>query len=301
MTTEELIRLRAESARLAPKAADTVSSLFPGAYRTLIRGRGLDFEEVRAYQPGDDYRTLDWRVTARTGRLHTKVFHEEREHNVYFVVDASPSMHFGTRGAFKFVAASRAAALLAWVAVDNGDRAGGMVFGDGQACHERGPLSGPAGAAHLFGLLEDASQLGGGSISGARSDLSMALQTLRRLVRPGSLILLASDFRNQGDDVARHLSRLARHNDVAGLMISDPLERRFPDNGGYPISDGQRMRWIDGGDKGFSQGFAKDFEQHQEQVVGLFRGARSRLFELGTERSILDGLRAALFGKGGGR
>jgi len=300
VTAEELIRLRAEATRLAPKAADTVSSLFPGAYRTLIRGRGLDFEEVRAYQSGDDYRTVDWRVTARTGRLHTKVFHEEREHNVYFVVDASPAMHFGTRGAFKFVAAARAAALLAWIAVDNGDRAGGMVFGDGPAIHERGPLNGATGAAHLFGLLESASMRAGGEGQERRqSNLSTALQTLRRLVRPGSLILLASDFRNCGADFERHLSRLAKHNDVAGLMVHDPLERQFPNDGVYPVSDGDQMQWIDGGDQNFAEPFLQDFESHWEEVAAIFRKARSRLFELGTEQPVLDGLRQTLFGKNG--
>lgn len=301
VTSEELLRLRGDAARLAPKAADTVSSLFPGAYRTLIRGRGLDFEEVRIYHPGDDYRVLDWRVTARTGKLHTKVFHEEREHNVYFVVDGSPSMHFGTRGAYKFVAAARAAALLAWVAVDNGDKAGGMVFGDGAAIHEQGPFAGATGAAHLFGMLELASTRGGGGEIDNRSTLSSALQSLRRLVRPGSLILVVSDFLNRGADFERHLNRLARNNDVAGLLVSDPLERAFPADGLYPVSDGERSLWIDGGDNDFAKAFSNVFTANREEIGVVFRKARCRLFDLGTEQPVLDGLRSALFGIGGER
>ncbi|MEO5338685.1 MAG: DUF58 domain-containing protein, partial [Magnetospirillum sp. WYHS-4] len=128
----EMMLLRTEAERLALGGPNLVNGLFPGLYRSLFRGRGLDFEDVRAYQRGDDYRTLDWRVSARTGRLHTKVFREEREHTLFCLLDGGPAMRFGSRRAFKWVAAARAAAVVAWLAADNGDRIGGLVFGDGR-------------------------------------------------------------------------------------------------------------------------------------------------------------------------
>ena len=130
--------------RLLASAPGAIDS--GGGYVSPYRGRGMEFEEVRAYQPGDDIRNMDWRVTARTGRPHTKLFREERERPVLFLVDLGPSMAFGTRVAFKSVVAARAAALLAWAARDNGDRIGGIVFAGKRhrelrpAARERGML-----------------------------------------------------------------------------------------------------------------------------------------------------------------
>lgn len=120
-------------------------------------------------------------------------------------------------------------------------------------------------------------------------------------MRPGSLILVVSDFLNRGADFERHLNRLARNNDVAGLLVSDPLERAFPADGLYPVSDGERSLWIDGGDNDFAKAFSNVFTANREEIGVVFRKARCRLFDLGTEQPVLDGLRSALFGIGGER
>ncbi|MBY0274525.1 DUF58 domain-containing protein, partial [Candidatus Binatia bacterium] len=127
----ELVALRSDAARLDASPRGRVRTLHAGAYASAFRGRGMEFDETRAYQPGDDVRAIDWRVTARTGRVHTKLFHEERERPVLLLVDQRMHMRFGTRDAFKSVVAARAAATVAWAARDQGDRVGGLIVTDG--------------------------------------------------------------------------------------------------------------------------------------------------------------------------
>ncbi len=288
---DELQRIRGDAARLAPANADTVSSLFPGAYRALFRGRGLDFEEVRAYQSGDDYRNLDWRVTARTGHLHTKIFHEEREHTLFIIADAGVGMHFGTCNAFKWVVAARMAALFAWIAVDNGDRVGGVLFGEGQPFRLHRPAFGEGGALQLFKLLAEARFAEGQD----GSPMGEALGRIQHLARPGSLILILSDFADLNPEINRHISRLARHNDVAAVLIYDPMEEELPPPGLYPVSDGRRMFLLDSGDISMREDFARHFRTHLESVETACRRYGVRFFTMGTHQSLVETLRAELF------
>ena len=151
-TLPELVALRPHAKSLDLGAPRRSGALLAGPYLSPCRGNGMDFDEVRAYQPGDDVRNIDWRVTARTGRPHSKVFHEERERPVWFLLDAGPTMHFGTRRAFKSVAAVRAAALLAWAAREAGDRVGGMVRSP-EACVELPPRRGEQQVYRLLGAM----------------------------------------------------------------------------------------------------------------------------------------------------
>lgn len=290
----ELMGLRAEAARLAPELPEFGSSLFPQLYRSLIRGRGLEFDEVRAYQPGDDFRAIDWRVTARTGRLHTMVFHEEREQMVFLAVDAGSSMRFGTRNAFKWVCAARAAALFAWLGVGNQDRVGGMVFGAG-GCHESRPRSGLGGATRLFKLLERASSM---ETDGGAADLAGAMTCLRRLVRPGALILVFSDFADVGAQAKRHLSYLAQHNNVALVLTYDPLETELPEAGRYFFSDGEGMLPVDCADRVLRRTFHGRFTEHRDSLAAWCRRHRIRFSTIGTQQPLVAGLRDGFFGHG---
>jgi len=237
----ELIALRPRcSALLLPMHSPAASAL-AGAYRSRFRGRGVDFVESRSYQPGDDIRNMDWRVTARTGRPHTKIFQEERERPVLIVLDASPSLFFGTRTRLKSVAAGYLAAAIAWTAVKRGDRVGAFLFApDGH--REMRPAGGRRGAMHVIqGLVEwlDPDRAHEGT-----EDLAAALQRVRHAVRPGSLVLVISDFFGLDENCNRHLSRLRQHNDVIGCQIVDPAEETLP-TGRYPITDGRHASLLD--------------------------------------------------------
>ncbi len=291
VTVEELRRLRADSIRLANTPRDAVTSLFPGAYRALFRGRGLEFDEVRPYQHGDDYRTLDWRVTARTGHLHTKLFHEEREHSLYLLIDAGSSMHFGSRVQYKWVLAAKTAALVTWLAVENGDRVGAIIYGDGANCHISSPLSGEAGAMRIFNLLAGIKP----HENGERSDLGDAFKRMRRLAKPGTMILTLSDFYNLEASALSHLSYLARHSEIAAIHVYDPLEERLPPPGIYSITDGNHAMVIDTGRSKTNLEHQRIFQQRQEELKTICKRYGARLLSLRTDESLVEMLQYALF------
>ena len=203
LSAAELIALRPRCHALRLPMRQAAASALAGAYRSRFRGRGVDFLESRNYQPGDDIRNMDWRVTARTGRPHTKVFQEERERPVLVVMDASPSLYFGTRDRLKSVAAGQMAAAIAWAATRRGDRVGGFLFAPGRH-RELRPAGGRRGAMRMIQGLVD--WLEPKPIEGDENEkLSTALERVRHTVRPGSLVIVISDFFSLDEDCNRHL------------------------------------------------------------------------------------------------
>ena len=194
------------------------------------------------YLPGDDIRSIDWRVTARTGRVHTKLFHEERDRPVLFVVDLGEQMRFGTRRAFKSVVAAETASLLAWAAVANGDRVGGLVFGGGYTT-ESSVTGGRYGALSLFRILAGVEHATGEQPS--RAGIGEALLRARRVARPGTLVVVISDFSELRQPADRQLARLRAHNDVLCVWVYDRLEAAPPPPARYPVGDGRRTTTLD--------------------------------------------------------
>lgn len=234
LTTPQLAELMALARRAAtlPPWLRSIKSRQRGDYRAHLKGRGMEYAESRPYQAGDDVRALDWRLTARLGKPHTKLFREERERPVYVAVDMGPGMAFATRGVFKRVQAARVAALLAWRAIDNGDRIGGIVF-NAASHHEIEPARGARAASHLFGTLLAACTPPDPaarpvSRNGGETPLATAVQRLRRLVKPGSLVFLVCDGRGFEPAVCSALAGLARHNDLGIIQVNDPFERELP-------------------------------------------------------------------------
>lgn len=217
-----------------------------GNHLSKLRGRGMDFSEARNYQAGDEIRHMEWRVTARTGRPHVKVYQEEREQPVVILVDFNPSMYFGTRIAFKSVVAARLAAILAWTAAKQGDRVGGLAF-SAVTHHEFTPRCRQAGVLPLLASLSHYTcehHPKSKRLPDARS-LSHALLRLRRVAKPGSMVILISDFYNLDADSERHLSRLTQHNDILAYHICDPLELAPPKPAQYAITNGQQDMLLD--------------------------------------------------------
>ena len=227
VTLADLARLRpaGESLRLT---APRVRVAIEGGHVSPYKGRGVEFDESRPYQDGDDLRTIDWRVTARTGKPHTKVFREERNRPVFVWLDLRRPMLFATRGAFKGVRAAEIAALVAWSAVANGDRLGGLVFSETEH-HELRPALGSRSALRLLQTICTRSLwLPPTTAAALEVDAERALQRLARVARPGSLIFLLSDFRNLGADYERHLRQLAAHCDLMLAHCYDAVEAELP-------------------------------------------------------------------------
>ncbi|HEX3897371.1 MAG TPA: DUF58 domain-containing protein [Rudaea sp.] len=238
VSLDELIAMRLRARRFA-RPARRVSGNRSATHGSRFRGRGVDYVESREYQPGDDIRQMDWRVTARSGRPHTKLFQEEREQSILLIVDTNPSMRFGTRARFKSVQAARSAALLAWASVQSGDRVGAVAFGSG-FIGEVKPNGGPRGALRVLRALAEwdaVAARGGDAIS-----LSQALQRARRLARPGSRVILLSDGFSADAAAEGPLSLLAEHCDVAAILMSDPLEQIAPPPARYAVQgDGGKV------------------------------------------------------------
>jgi uncharacterized protein (DUF58 family) len=207
-----------------------------GQYTSPLRGRGMEFSEVRNYQAGDEIRHMEWRVTARTGRPHVKLFHEERERPIFLIVDFNPSMFFGSRVAFKSVVASRLGALLAWRALSQGDKVGGLLF-NSHAQHEFVPNAREVNLMKLIGQLAEYTQFQNSHLMHKPRPLSETLLKIRRVSKPGSLIIIISDFYAFDQLSDPHLTQLRQHHDILAFHLCDPLELSSPAAGLYPLTN----------------------------------------------------------------
>ena len=265
-----LVRLSQYSSSI-PFLSKEILARQTGNYQSPFKGRGMEFDESRLYQPGDDIRNIDWRVTARTGKTHTKLFREERERPVFLWIDLRAPMFFATRGQFKSVMAARLASLLAWSAAHHGDRVGSVIFSD-DIHHELKPHRGKTGVLRLINQLVDHPVWQ--NFNTAKVDKnagSRALIRLRRVARPGSLIFLISDFRYLDPAAQNQLIRLSQHNDVVMIYIHDPLEEKLPPAGRYRISDGKDELTIDSFDKSRVKKHQQRYLNHLEQLKQLSR------------------------------
>jgi len=268
----------------------------------------MDYLESRSYQPGDDVRSMDWRVTARAGSPYVKMYEEERERPVMLLVDFNPGMFFATRGAFKSVIAARLAALIAWAGVANGDRIGGLVFNGKHL--ELQPRGGSKGALHLFRLLVQAAdpvagtqaivnmqqhtapQPGDNQGHGSeQNSLGSALQRCRRVSRPGSLIFILSDFYQLNEETKAELLKLRQHNDVVAIQIIDPLELTPPPSARYGVSDGQDDGIIDTRKRSQRNDYLVWCKQHHAEIEQTMRKRAIPLLQAATTDDVGAALR----------
>lgn len=238
VTTKALVQQQVHAKSLSLSGRKKASSAISGLHDSRFRGRGMDYQESRVYQSGDDIRNMDWLVTARTGTPHTKLFQEERERPIHIIMDTNHSMAFGTRKEFKSVTAAKAAALMAWAAVKNGDRVGVMSYGKNGIHHEK-PVGGKRGMMRLIAHLVQADAHEQTNDEKKQTFLQDALKRMRTIIRPGSLVIIISDFYHLGEEVKRHLTQLKKHNDVLALFITDVFEIDTPLPGIYGVNNGE--------------------------------------------------------------
>lgn len=278
----ELINLR-RYVQLRPYKPKSKSTRH-GSHFSKVRGRGMDFAEVRNYQAGDDIRHMEWRMTARSGRPHVKVYEEERERPVVICADFNPSMIFGTRVAFKSVVAAHLASLLAWTVMKQGDRIGGFFF----SAHEHSEFT-PRGRD--LGVLPLLASLSHYTAQPANQDieprrLSDALIRLRRVLRPGSTLILISDFYAMDTECEKHLNRLRAHNDIMAYHICDAIELHPPKPQQYAITNGQKDLVWDTGLKRVRQAYEQYTHQRIEQIKKQFKGAQIPYIQVTSEMDL---------------
>ncbi|MDP0562222.1 MAG: DUF58 domain-containing protein [Candidatus Endonucleobacter sp. (ex Gigantidas childressi)] len=262
---EELIQLRLKARKLQIFRNTAPKSQLAGGSLSSFKGRGIDFDEVRAYQAGDDIRTIDWRVTARRSKPHTKVFREERERPVLIILDQSYSLFFGSQLNFKSVTACEIAALLSWATLFHGDRIGGVVFNE-KSLSSIKPKHSKTALIHLLQKAEELNkQL---HLSTAPSQvptgyLSNALRHARRVAYPGTQIFIISDFKDMNDDAVRLLAQLRRHCEIIAFQVSDPLEHELPKPASYVVTNGVHRYTLDSRKRNHRQ----QFKNHQQTQI----------------------------------
>ncbi len=230
----ELIRLQSQAAQVTSRKRRTAAKQ-QGTAPSKHFGRGLDFAEVREYHAGDEVRMMDWNVTARTGKAHIKVFMEERERPVLFVVDQTPTMQFGTRGMFKSAMAVRLAGLLAWCALSDGDRIGGVVAfpNDLQRIKPAGQRRGLQRL--LQAMVTDFAAESSTERLTSQQSLLRALQQARTLAPSGSRLVLISDFQTLNAAIEQEISALLRRFEITPICVQDALEHQLPKRGVLPV------------------------------------------------------------------
>lgn len=266
ISTQGLIAL-ANQARSLRLTDSRVMALQAGDYQSRFKGRGMEYDESRPYQNGDDIRNIDWRVTARTGKAHTKLFCEERERPVIVWVDYRAPMFFATKGKYKSVIASELASLIAWAAVQKGDRIGGLIFSETQ--HEEiKPARGKTAALRLIHHLVD-NPAWQQDKQVEPTVLSDSLLRVKRIAKPGSKVFLLSDFRYFDDIAETHLMNIAKHCDVSWMHIFDPLEQELPPAGKYRLSNGEHEIEISTFNKEYRNNYTKRFLEQQAYLQNV--------------------------------
>ena len=251
------------------------------------RGRGVDFAEVRQYQPGDDVRTIDWRVTARKNKPHTKVFREERERPVLIFVDQSQQMFFGSQLRLKSVAAADITARIAWQTLAAGDRVGAVIV-DNQGQHLFRPYRSSRAVGRLLNQLAISNQALTRNPSQLRDTPYLAgLQQLQRLTHNRFRIYVVSDFAGELGIWQTHLQRLARRNQIDLIQVYDPLDKQLPPAGHYSVTDGQQRVNFFSGNPRPRENYAKQFEQRCEVLQDMCRHPSMNYRTVSTHSNVL--------------
>src|SRR3990167_254348 len=285
----ELIEMRHRVREVQLFSTPAQRSPLIGLHHSKLRGRGVDFDQVRVYQAGDDVRTIDWRVTARTQEPHTKLFHEERERPIYLLVEQSQRLFFGSGLMFKSVLAAQAASLIGWAAPGHNHRIGGLVFGEEQ--HEIKPRRSKQSLLQLLNRLARANQALSGDGQASRDSFGLALRRAREVLRPGSLAVIICDERTLGDSSEQQLNLLARHTDLLLLPISDPLDHALPAAGLLRFAERGAQLELDTHDASLRQAYRAQGEARQARWQRLAQKLGVPLLALSTQREMIEQLR----------
>ncbi len=286
----ELIEMRHRVREVQLFSTPAQRSPLIGLHHSKLRGRGVDFDQVRVYQAGDDVRSIDWRVTARTQEPHTKLFHEERERPIYILVEQSQRLFFGSGLLFKSVLAAHAAALIGWAALGHNDRIGGLVFGNHEH-HEIKPRRSKQSLLQLLNRLARANQALPCDQPADRDSFGLALRRAREVLRPGSLVVILCDERTLGDSSEQQLMLLARHTDLLLLPLADPLDHALPAAGLLRFSERGARLELDTHDAELRQAYRAQGEARQARWQRLAQKLGVPLLPLNTQSDLVEQLR----------
>ncbi|MEE4219424.1 MAG: DUF58 domain-containing protein [Xanthomonadales bacterium] len=297
---DELMRLRFKSSGFSFLPRQPVHSVLSGRHASRLRGRGLNFEELRNYLPGDDTRNIDWKVTARTREPFVRVYTEEKDRTVWLLVDQRMSMFFGSRWKMKSLTAAEAAAVACWRTLAQGDRVGAVVFDDTDITVIQPHRSADRVAQILKCIVKKNRALNASTaVRPNPGMLDRALKQLSALARHDCLVCLVSDAAGIGEETRRHVTRLTEHNDVLALFVYDPLEQAMPEAGRLVFSDGETQLEFSTAARRLREAYGADFEKRMDRMRSASRRHSIPLLPLSTASDVLEQVRDALGHQGG--
>ena len=263
------------------RAKYLVNDAFSGEYKSAFKGRGMEFEEVREYVPGDDIRSIDWNVTARSQKPYIKVYRDEREITVMFVVDVSASSRFGTLTKFKNEIVSEVTALLAYLALRNNDKVGLIIYSDQVEQY----IPPKKGRGHVFRLISDILSYKSKS---NKTNMQIPLEFLNRVLKKKAITFLISDF--QGDEYKTQLQTTARHHDLIAIDVTDPREIDMPKIGYIELEDAETGEFVlfNTSDNKLRQGYRKESLKQQKSRMDFFRRSEIDYIPIKTEENYLE-------------
>ena len=262
----ELIKLQFQAKGFSFLPGQPVNSILTGRHSSKLRGRGLNFEELRHYRAGDDIRTMDWKVTNRTKKPHVRVYTEERERNVIMLVDQRVSMFFGSEERMKSVVAAEAAALVAWRVLASGDRIGAVIFNDDSVVHIP-PKRSKSNVIKILSTITDFNQRLKVGRTSEPERLQQALDQAARTLSHDALLILVGDGAGWNQQATDRVRRLSQHNDIIALKIFDPAEEQLPELDHILVSDGRQQVEI----TGTPDKLRDKFQQQYDSNLGLIR------------------------------
>lgn len=288
VTLDELMRFSYLAKGFSFLPSQPVHSILSGRHASKVRGRGMDFSEMKQYVQGDDPRSMDWKATRRTGKAYIRVFNEERDRNVWLLISQRNSMFFGTKKMMKSVAAAHLSALTAFKVLDTGDRVGAVVYNDEKLTFFKAQRSKQGVMQILSEVVRQNQALKASNTKDDNSQLNEALKVISASAKHDDLIILIGDGTAVNEESIKYVSNLAAHNDVLTTLIYDPMEKELPSSSSLFLSDGKSAVDVDSANKGFQERFKNSLAERAAKLKHLSMQHAIPLLSISTERPVLD-------------
>lgn len=283
----QLLALRHSAKELQLFNPNRVNSLTHGVNLSHARGRGMDFDEVRCYQAGDDIRLIHWQLSARLGKTYTKVYHEERERALYLIIDQSIAMRFATRVAFKSVIAANLAAILGWSALSAHQQIGGLIFDETNSSYIK-PKRSRQSLLDMFNILTS------GKLSRSQGGLSNSLKFILQQVQTGSSVIILSDFSQINSEIENSLRFIAHKAELANILIYDPIEVNLPNSGCFNFSNQNNQQLEINANLNNCERYAQPFKQRQEYLKQFSEKNNMQFLSFATNDDLVSKLKRGI-------
>ena len=290
VTLSELLKFGYMPKNFNIRPSGAVLSKLSGRHQSGMRGRGMDFSEMKQYVQGDDTRNIDWKATRRTGKPYVRIYNEERDRNVWLVISQMNSMFFGSKERMKSVSAAHTAALFAFKALETGDRVGAVVYNNEEVKFFKASSSKNNVVQIMTEIERQNHLLKADNTNNTKGKLSESLKILSSLAKHDDLVVLIGDARAMDEESAKHITRINAHNDVIGVIVFDPMEEEIVPSSSLFLTDGSETVDLDSTDKQFIQKYKERLVQRKKSFVDLSRKNALPVLSISTERPVLDQL-----------